>query len=155
MEPTQGEAVTRAISRSRVYFLVAQNDGIVSLHFSDSLPEVTYEFIERFKLSVGWKVAVEIANQANAKPDIVKVITVDVSACHLLNPSVANFDLAIAGRCTVADDQMVGQSIWHFAHVAMIVVEDPGVPLSGSAIVDNDIFPSVPGHACFVDCLAN
>ncbi len=80
MEPTQGEAVAGTISRSRVYFLVAQNDGIASIHFSDSLSEVTGQFIERFKLSVGWKVAIEIADQANAKPDIVKVITVDVSA---------------------------------------------------------------------------
>jgi len=155
MEPTQGEAVARTISRSWVYFLVAQNDGIASLHFSDSLSEVTYEFIERFKLSVGWKVTIEIADQANAKPDIVKVIAVNVSACQLLNPSVANFDLAIAGRRTVTDDEMVGQSVWHFAHVAMIIVKDPSVPLSGSAIMDNDIFPSVPGHACVVDCLAD
>ena len=155
MEPTQREAVARTIGRSWIYFLVAQNDGVASFHFSDSLSEVTYEFIERFKFSVGRKVTIEIADQANAKSDIVKVITVDVSPCHLLNPSVANFDLPIAGRRAVADDEMVGQSVWHFAHVAMIVVEDPGVPLSGSAIVDNDIFPSVPGHACFVDCLAN
>jgi hypothetical protein len=155
MEPTQGEAVAGTISRSRVYFLVAQNDGIASIHFSDSLSEVTGEFIERLKLSVGWKVAIEIADQANAKPDIVKVITVDMSACHLLNPSVANFDLAIAGRCTVADDKMVGQSIWHFPHVAMIIVKDPSVTLSCSAIVDNNIFPPVPGHACVVDRLAD
>jgi hypothetical protein len=87
---------------------VAENKGIASIHFSNSLPQVTNEFIQRFKLSVGWEIAIEIADQANANTDIVQVIAVDVAARQLLDPSVTNFDLAIPSGCTVADDKMVG-----------------------------------------------
>src|SRR5260370_7541853 len=45
MEPTQGEAVAGTISRSRVYFLVAQNDGIASTHFSASFSDPPAHFI--------------------------------------------------------------------------------------------------------------
>jgi len=104
---------------------------------------------------MGREVTIEIADQANTNSDIIQIIAVDVTAGHLLDPSVANFDLTIPGRRTVADDKMVGQPVWHFAHVAMIVVKDPSVSLPCSAIVNDDIFPPVAGHSRIVDCLAD
>src|SRR5258708_35448248 len=42
MEPTQGETVAPTISRTWIYFLVAQTGVIASLHFCASLSEVEY-----------------------------------------------------------------------------------------------------------------
>ena len=155
MEPMQRKTVTGTISRPRIYLLVAQNYRIASIHFSDSLPQVPNQFIERFKLSMGREVAIEIADQANTDSDIIQIIAVDVAARHLLHPSIANFDLTIPGRSTVADDKMVGQPIWHFAHVAVVIVKDSSVSLPCSAIMNDDIFPPVAGHPRIVDCLAD
>ena len=38
MQPMQRETVTGTIGRSRVYFLMAQNNRVASIHFSDPLP---------------------------------------------------------------------------------------------------------------------
>ena len=37
----------------------------------------------------------------------------------------------------------------------MIIIEDAGIPLTGTAVVDDDIFPAVAGDAGIVDRFAN
>ena len=71
----------------------------------------------------------------------------DMAAGELNHPAVANLDLAVAGRGTVANDKMVGETIRHAPDVAVIVVKDPGVPLASPAIVHHDVFPAIPGHS--------
>jgi len=138
----QREAVPGTVGWSRVYFLVAQNNRIASIHFSNSLPQVSDEFIQRFIFSVGGEIAIEIANQANPDADIVQVIAVDVAAGQLFDPSVTDFDLAIPSGCAIADDKMIRESVFHPANVPVIIIEHPGASLPRPAVVDDDEFPA-------------
>lgn len=104
---------------------------------------------------MGGEIAIEVAHQANADADIVQVIAVDVAAGQLFDPSITDFDLAIPGGCAVADDKMVGQSVRHFAYVAVIIIKDPRISLSCPTVVDDDILPSIPGYVSIVNRLAD
>ena len=75
----------------------------------------------------------------------------DMAAGELDYPPVANLDLAISGRGTVANDKMVGETIRHAPDMAVIVVKDPGVSLASPTIVNHNVFPPIPGHSCIID----
>ena len=69
-----------------------------------------------------------------------------VAAIDLAAPTIAYFDLAVALRGSVADDEMVGQSIPHPPHSSMIIIERARVPLPRPAVVHDDKFPARPLH---------
>ena len=50
---------------------------------------------------------------------------------------------------------MVGEAILHFTNPTVIEVENPGIALSGSAVVNDDIFPTPPLDLGAVDRLAH
>ncbi len=50
---------------------------------------------------------------------------------------------------------MVGKTVWHPAHIAVVVVEDASVALAGPAVVNDDVFPSVAGDPGVVNRLAD
>ena len=117
------------------------------LHFrAATFLKIADQFITRFKLGAGGLVAVEIANEANAEPDIVHVIAVHMSASHLPHPAIADFDLAVARRSPIADHKMVGQPIPHPPHMPVIIIKNPRAPLPGAAVVDDDEFPARSLH---------
>ena len=58
--------------------------------------------------------------------------------------TVADFDLAVACRGAVADDEMIGEPILHPANVAVIIIEHLRAPLPRAAVVDDDEFPARP-----------
>src|SRR5205823_2437884 len=65
------------------------------------------------------------------------VATVDLPA-----PAIAHFHLAVAGRCAVADDEVVGESVLHSSEMAMVIIERGGVALPRPAVVDDDVLPA-------------
>lgn len=140
--------VSGTISRppGRVDFAVGFHNGLLKVDFSHAKAEISDQFLKRFKLLPCRLTVVEIANQADAKRDIIEVIAVDMAAVDLAPPAVAYLNLTVARGGAVADDKMVGQAVRHFADVFVIVIENLRVPLPGAAVVDHDIFPTVPRH---------
>ena len=67
----------------------------------------------------------------------------NVASVDLTPPAVANFNFAVTGGGAVADDEMVGEPVAHPANIMVIVVEDAGVALPGSAVVHDDKSPAV------------
>src|SRR5208337_4528018 len=91
----------------------------------------------------------------NADRDIVEIIAVDMAAVDLPHPSVSDFNLAIARGGAVTNDEMVGKTVRHLAHMAMIIVEDAGVTLASTAVMHDDVFPSVTRDPRIVDRLTD
>src|SRR5260370_36203298 len=75
----------------------------------------------------------------------------DMVASKLNQPSVANLDLAVAGRGAVANNEMISETIRHAPNVAMIVIKNPGVPLASPAIVHHDVLPTLPGYSSIIN----
>ena len=77
-----------------------------------------------------------------------------MTAVELSQPAVADFDLAITGGGAVADNEMVGKTVRHPAHMPMVIVEYASVTLPGTAVVHDDILPSVTRDPSIVDGFA-
>ena len=108
--------------------------------------EILDQLFAGFELGPGRLIAIEIADETNPEADVVHVIAVNVAAADLFDPALADFDLAVPCRRAVADDEMVGESIFHPADVAMIVIENAGASLPGPAVVNDDEFPARALH---------
>lgn len=117
------------------------------LHFvSAAVLQILDQLFTRFELRPRRLVAVEIADETNAEPDVVHVIAVHVAAAGLADPSIADLDLTVPRRSPVADDEMIREPVPHPANAAMIIIEDLGASLPGAAVVDDDELPAVPLH---------
>ncbi len=100
-------------------------------------------------------VAVQVANEANAKCDIIKIIARNVTSVDLLSPAITDFDLSVARGLSVSNHKVVGEAVLHFSNAAVVVVKDPGIALACAAVVNNDVFPSPAFDFRIIDCLAN
>lgn len=120
---------------------------------SATIAQIPNQFIGRFELGAGWLVAIEIAYEANAQPDVVHIIAVNVATVDLTAPAIANLDPAIARRRSVSNDKMVSQSVPHSPHSPVIIIERARVPLPRPAIVHDDKFPASASHRRSPDCL--
>ena len=89
-------------------------------------------------------IAVEIADQTNPERDVVQIVAVNVAAVDLSPPTVPYFDLAVAGRSSVANHEMISESVLHPAKMPVIIIERGRIPLTGSAVVHNDVLPATP-----------
>ena len=78
-----------------------------------------------------------------------------MSAVQLPHPAVSDFNLTIARGGAVANDEMVGKTVWHPAHMTMVIVEDASVALAGTAVMHDDVFPSVTRDPRVVDRFAD
>jgi hypothetical protein len=67
---------------------------------------------------------------------------VHVAAIDLTPPSIAHFDLSIAGRCSVTNNEVVGKTILHVTNVPMVVIEDARVALTRTTIVHHNHLPA-------------
>lgn len=108
--------------------------------------EIFDQLLGRFELRAGRLVPVKIAHQADAEPDVVHVIAVDVAASRLPGPAIANLDLAVPRRCSIANHEVISEAISHPAHAAVIVIEHPRAPLARAAVVHDHEFPPGPLH---------
>ena len=74
-----------------------------------------------------------------------------MAAIELRRPAVANLDLSIAGAMPIPDHEMVGETILHMPHAEMVDIKDASIPLTGAAVMDDDIFPPTMAHGSLVD----
>lgn len=128
------------------------HDRVVIVDFAAPLPQVTNQLLARVELRARRLDAIEIADQTNPERDVVEIVAVHVTAVDLTPPAVAHFDLTIAGRCSVADDEMISESILHSANVPMVIIEHGGVPLSCAAVVHDDVLPASTSNRGAIDC---
>ena len=122
------------------------NQYIVIVDFPAAFSEIPNQFFAALKLGSCRLIAIEIAHQTNSQRDVVQIIAVDVPAIDLAPPTIAHFDLAIAGRTTIADHEVIGQAVSHSAHVAMVIIKNTCVSLARAAVVNDDKLPAAPLH---------
>lgn len=129
--------------------------GGASFDLADALAQIAYKFIECVHLGFCGFVAVQVADEADSKGDIVEVIARDVSAIDLAGPAVSDLDLAIARGFAVANDKVVGEAVLHFPDPSVVIVKNASVSLSGAAVVNDDVFPAAAFYLGFIDRTAN
>ncbi len=69
-----------------------------------------------------------------------------VAAVDLASPAIAHFDLTIASRCSVTNDEVISKAILHATDMPMIIIENARVALSRAAIMHDDELPATPFH---------
>jgi hypothetical protein len=117
-----------------------------SVDLAATFSQVADEFFARIELCARWLVAIEIADQTNAERNIVQIIAVHVAAVDLAPPTIAYFDLTVAGGSSVPDHEMVCESVLHPANMPVIIIKDARVSLPCAAVMDNNELPSAPFH---------
>ena len=68
-----------------------------SLGFAAAISQKANEFLTCVELCARRLVSIEIAYETNAERDVVQIIAVHMAAVDLAAPSIADFDLAVAG----------------------------------------------------------
>ena len=127
------------------------DDGIMAIDFSATLSQIPDQFFAGLELSACRLIPVEVADQANAKGNVVQVIAVDMAAVDLAAPAVAHFDLAVAGRSPIANDKVISKPVLHPPDMSMVIIEDSRVTLARAAIMDNNKLPTAPLNRCSAD----
>ena len=122
------------------------DDGIMRVDFPAAFSQVLDQLFARLQLAPRRLTAIKIADQANAERDVVQIVAVHVPAIDLAPPAIAHLDLAVSRRGAVADNEMIGQSVFHPANVAVVIIEDARVALPGTAVVHNNELPATPFH---------
>ena len=98
-EPRIRKIVARAIRGPArwVDFAVWLYRYRTSLGFAAAVSQIANEFLTCVELCARRLVSIEIAYQTNAERDVVQIIAVHMTAVYLAPPSIADFDLAVAG----------------------------------------------------------
>jgi len=76
-----------------------------------------------------------------------------MAAVDLPVPAITHLDLAIAGRCAVANHKMVSEPVPHAPHMPVVIIKNSRVALPGAAVVDDDKLPATPLHRRAADLL--
>ena len=131
------------------------DDRVMRVDLSAALAQVTNQFFAGLELRTRGLVAIEITDQTNSQRDVVEIITVHMAAIDLPPPAIANLDLPVAGGSSVTDYELVGETVLHPPHMAMVVIKDTGVALARAAVVDHDELPAAALHWRAIDFRAN
>ena len=67
-----------------------------------------------------------------------------MTAIELRGPAVADGDLAVLQGMAVADDEMVGQPVFHVPLDAVIIIHALDAGVGRCAVVNHDVFPFGP-----------
>jgi len=122
------------------------HDDVVPVDLAAALSQIANYFFARVELRAGWLVAIEVSHQTNAERNVVQIIAVHMTAVDLAPPPVSYLNLAVAGRCPIANHEVIGEAILHPADMPMVIIEDARVSLPCPAIVDNDKLPTTSLH---------
>ena len=76
-----------------------------------------------------------------------------MTSVNLAAPAIPYLNLAVAGRCSVANHEMIGEPILHPADMPVVIIEDPRVALPRAAIVNDNKLPTTPLHGGAADLL--
>ncbi len=151
MKPAVREVLPGAVGWSGIDLLVGVDDGLAALGFADTIPEVGNEFLERPNLGLGGPVTIEITDEADSERNVIQVVAGDVASVELCRPAVTDLHLAVSRTMSVANNEMVSQTVLHVTNTEVVDVKDPRISLTGAAVVDNDIFPAAPSHRGSID----
>ena len=69
-----------------------------------------------------------------------------MAAIDLAAPAVSHFDLAVAGRCPIANDEVISEPILHPPDMSMVIIEDPRVALARATVMNDNKLPTAPLH---------
>ena len=143
-----GKSVTWAIGwpLRRVHFPMRAHNGIVRLDFAAPLPQIIDQLFARAQLVGRRLIAIEVADETDSERDVVEVITVNVAAVDLPPPTIANFNFSVARGTAISNDEVVGETILHSAHVPMIIIEHACIALPCATVVHDDELPATPFH---------
>ena len=123
--------------------------------FPAAFSQILDQLFARFQLTPRRLTAIKIADQTNAERDVVQVVAVHVPAIDLAPPAIAHLDLAVSRRGAVADNEMIGQSVFHPANVAVVVIENARAALPGATVVHDNKLPAAPHHRRPVDFISH
>jgi len=70
-------------------------------------------------------------------------------------PTVPYFDLAVAGRGSVANHEMISESVLHPAKMPVVIIERSRISLTRSAVVHDDVLPATPRDWRAIDLSAH
>ena len=130
------------------------DDGVMRIDFPAPFPQIIDQLFARLQLTARRLTAIEIANQTNAERDVVQIVAVDMPAVDLAPPAIAHFDLAVASRSAIADDEMIGEPVFHPANVSVVIVENTGTALSCATVVYDNELPAAPHNRRPVDFIS-
>lgn len=108
--------------------------------------EVADQLDERFNLLRKRSPVFEIANEADTYPGHVDLVVADVATLKLADPAVTDFDLSPAGCAAIADDKVIGESVFHTAFLTMVAIIGGGIAVLGRTVVADNILPAPTGN---------
>ena len=156
-EPGIGESVAGAVGRPLrwIHLAMRPNNRVMRIDFPAPLPQIIDQLFARLQLTACRLTAIEIAYQTNAKRDVIQIVTVHVPAVDLAPPAIAHFDLAVARRSAITDDEMIGEPIFHPANMPVVIIENAGATLSRTAVVHDNELPAAAHNWCPVDVISH
>ena len=147
-EPRIRKIIARAIRGPArwVDFAVWLHRYSTSLSFAAAVSQIANEFLTCVELCARRLVSIEIAYETNAERDVIQIIAVNMTAVDLAPPSIADFDLAVAGRCAVPDNEVIGETVLHAANMLVVIIKHTRIALPRAAVVHDNELPSTPLH---------
>ena len=118
----------------------------MAIDLSAALSQIADQFFTGLQLPACWLIPVEVADQTNAKSDVIQVIAVDVTAIDLATPAIANFDFAVSSGGSISDNEMISKAVLHAADVAVVIIKNSRASLPSPAVVHNNELPAPPHH---------
>lgn len=106
------------------------------------LLESLYERGEALHLFGCGGFCVEVADQANSEAHLVLSLAGEVAAVELAYPAVPGVDCSVLHAVSVADNEMVGETVFHVAHAGMVIGHAFDGGLRRRAVMDDDSFPA-------------
>src|SRR3954469_7359249 len=74
-----------------------------------------------------------------------------MAAVDLATPAIADFDFAITRRGAITNDEMVGKTVRHPSHIAVVVIENASVPLTSAAVMHDNKAPAFAQDRSAID----
>ena len=131
------------------------DDGVMRIYFPAAFTQIIDQLFACLQLTARRLSAIEIAYQANAERDVVQIVAVHVPAVDLAPPAIAHLDFAVASRGAVTDNEMIGESVFHPANMAVVIIESAGAALSCATVMYDNELPAAPHYRRPVDFISH
>ena len=128
---------------------------MTAVDLAAALSQITNQLFATIELRPRRLVTIEIADQTNPEGNVVQIIAVHMAAVDLPPPAIADFDLAVAGRSSIADHKMIGEPVLHPPKMTVVIIERGRISLTRSAVVHDDVLPAAARDRGAVDLRAD
>ena len=156
-EPGIRESVAGAIGRPLrwIHLTMRPDNGVMRIDLPAPFPQIIDQLFACLQLTARRLTAIEIAYQTNAERDVVQIVAVHVPAVDLAPPAITHFDLAVARRSAITDDEMIGEPVFHPANMSVVIIENAGTPLSCATVVYDNKLPPAPHNRRPIDFISH